>query len=416
MKDKVDIEEREKKTKKGIYSVNKTIFSFFFFTLLFIFTTSHDLYIKASRINSPQIKQILVAILAPIDSFATSIGLTNLFNSSRQKILEIAELDKELNWENFYYIEEDASIAQNKDEKESIQPIPKPKNKRLKKTPKKKDDSSLIENNENTVSQLEDEIAEKKNEQEKEQDTSSYQIDEFDNSYVEDFIPELSPYIYDENNPFHLLMVGDSQMYSVANGLKKLTAGQEAIEITDISIQSSGFIRGDYYNWEKKLENTFKEKPGYYHAVVILLGMNDYQDILENNRFIVRESKEWEAKYRDKIVKVINLLLLNTKKVYWLGMPVVRRASYNDDLRYIDSVQERVANEYNHIGLKRISLAKITPGEGVPYTESVQKEDGNIIRIMKQDGVHYTLAGGQYVMEGFLQDLYTSWYIKPPEK
>ena len=391
MKDNTE-EETEKKTKKGIYSVNKTIFSFFFFTLLFIFTTSHDLYIKASRINSPQIKKILVAILAPIDSLATNIGLTDIFNSSRQKILEVAKLDKELDWENFYYIEDDASIAQNIDKKENIQPLIKPK--KPKKPPKKADDSSLAKEKEDSSSHQVEEVAESTGEQEREQDEISYQIDEWDNSYVEDFIPELSPYIYDENNPFHLLMVGDSQMYSVANGLKKLTAGQEAIEITDISIQSSGFI----------------------HAVVILLGMNDYQDILENNRFIPRESKEWEARYRDKIVRVINLLLLNTKKVYWLGMPVVRRASYNDDLRYIDGVQERVANEYNHIGLKRISLAKITPGEGVPYTESVQKEDGNIIRIMKQDGIHYTLSGGQYVMEDFLKDLYTSWYIKPPEK
>ena len=413
MKDNTE-EETEKKTKKGIYSVNKTIFSFFFFTLLFIFTTSHDLYIKASRINSPQIKKILVAILAPIDSLATNIGLTDLFNSSRQKILEVAKLDKELDWESFYYIEDDASIAQNIDKKENIQPLIKPK--KPKKPPKKTDDSSLVKEKEDSISYQVEEVAESTDEQEGEQDEISYQIDEWDNSYVEDFIPEISPYIYDENNPFHLLMVGDSQMYSVANGLKKLTAGQEAIEITDISIQSSGFIRGDYYNWEKKLENIFKEKPDYYHAVVILLGMNDYQDILENNRFIPRESKEWEARYRDKIVRVINLLLLNTKKVYWLGMPVVRRASYNDDLRYIDGVQERVANEYNHIGLKRISLAKITPGEGVPYTESVQKEDGNIIRIMKQDGIHYTLSGGQYVMEDFLKDLYTSWYIKPPEK
>ena len=411
MKDKTN-----ERTKKGIYSVNKTIFSFLFFTLIFVFIASHDLYIRASHINSPQIRTILVAILAPIDSFTSRIGISHVFTNSRQRLLELAKLDKELDWENYYYKEDDATIAQKIRERDDIQPLSKIKNKEPEKPHTKPDDPSLAKENEDEKQQLE-EVDESYNEQNVGDDKKeeSY-LDDRDDFYLEEPILQSSPYIYDENNPFHLLMVGDSQMYSVANGLKKLTAGQEAIEITDISIHSSGFIRGDYYNWEKKLENIFKEKPDYYHAVVILLGMNDYQDIFESNKVLVRESKEWEAKYRDKIVRVINLLLLNTKKVYWLGMPVVRRASYNDDLRYIDSVQERVAGEYNHIGLKRISLAKIAPGEGVPYTESIQKEDGKIIRIMKADGVHYTLAGGQYVMENFLQDLYTSWYIKPPEK
>jgi len=363
------MEEKKTNNKKGVYSSNKTIFSFLIFVIIFVFLTSGDLYIRASHIKNHYIRSILTSTLKPIDNFATQIGISVFFSDMRKTTLELAQLS------NAIVANEDSSIP-----------------------------------NKNIQEKKETTEKEKKEHNMKEGLESSYNEEEA----LGDAGFNLSPYIYDERNPFHLLMVGDSQMYSIANGLKKLTAGQDSIEITDISIHSSGFIRGDYYNWEKKLENIFKEKPNYYHAVVILLGMNDYQDIYNNNNTVlVRETPQWEEKYRDKIVRVMNLLLLNSKKVYWLGMPIVRRASYNDDLRYIDKLQDDIAREYNHIGLKRIPLSGIAPGEGVPYTDTVQKKDGTIIRLMKTDGVHYTIAGGQYVMEEFLKELYSEWYIKP---
>ncbi|MGP1437443.1 MAG: SGNH/GDSL hydrolase family protein [Treponema sp.] len=380
-----------KEKKKGAYSVNKTIFSFLIFTLLFVFITSSDLYSKSSHVENIYIRTILTSILKPIDNLARKVGVTNLFNQARQKVLSFSKLNKELEWEEFYYTENNIQEEiVKKIEKEENRKKPMGREKPLKK--KKLYEEQLLEE----VPVIED--LEGEGEEIKE-------------------IEEISPYLYDENKPFRLLMVGDSQMYSVANGLKKLTIENKAIEITDIAIHSSGFIRGDYYNWEKKLENVFKEREaGYYQASVILLGMNDYQDIYTYSSFLLRETKEWEEKYKERIMKVLNVLLLNTKKVYWLGMPLVRRATYNDDLRYIDKIQKEIADEYNQPNLQRISIASIAPGDGVPYTDTIQKEDGTIIRLMKADGIHYTAQGGEYVMEGFLKELYITWFIKPNMK
>ena len=71
-----------------------------------------------------------------------------------------------------------------------------------------------------------------------------------------------------------------------------------------------------------------------------------------------------------------------------------------------------MADEYLFSNLVRISLASVAPGDGVPYTDTIQKADGTIVRLMKADGIHYTNQGGEYVMEGFLRELYTSWFIK----
>ena len=377
------------KKEKGSYSVNKTMLGFLLFTLLFVFISSSDLYVKSSHVENVYMRAILTSILKPIDSLARRTGVTNLFNTTRQKLLELAKLNNELEWEEFYYTSTEDELAKETNEADvknemRVKGRAKPLEKKV------LEEVSPIVLEEDEAEELE-ESKEVQNEEE-----------------------EISPYVYDESRPFHLLMIGDSQMYSIANGLKKLTEENKSIEITDIAIHSSGFVRGDYYNWEKKLENVFKEKEtGYYHASVILLGMNDYQDIYTPSSLLLRETKEWEEKYKERIMKVLNVLLLNTKKVYWLGLPLVRRAAYNDDLRYIDKIQEGVAVDYELSNLVRISLASIAPGDGVPYTDTIQKEDGTIIRLMKGDGIHYTSQGGQYVMEGFLKDLYTTWFIKP---
>ena len=412
--------------KKGFYSIGKIALSFLIFTLIFVFLTSHSLHVRASNIQNQQIKKILIFILQPIDNFATKIGVNTFFDNSRKTLLKVAQLDKIPDWEEFYYVEEVRNIQE---ESVAIAPIEKKNIEKAKKLEVEQEEGATEnesdDNNEGHDKALDEQIRDESRIEEKE-----IQDDEKDRSGIDDqeemsdaekanFKEEAppSPYLYDEEKPFRILMVGDSQMYSIANGLKKLTAGQDAIEITDFSIQSSGFIRGDYYNWEKKIANIFSEQEiGHYHIAVVLLGMNDYQDIFYGNTYLVRETKGWEERYRDKIVRVMNLLLLHTKKVYWLGMPIVRRGTYNDDLRYIDKVQEAVAREYHHSGLKRVSLAKIAPGEGVPFTETIQKEDGDIIRLMKSDGVHYTLAGGEYIMSSFLKDLYAEWYIKPMQK
>ena len=377
-----------KEKKKGIYSINKTLLSFLIFTLLFVFVTSGDLYLKSSHTKNVYIRAILTSILKPIDNLAKNTGVSNLFNQTRQEVLSFSKLNKELEWEEFYYTPTQEEVAIT--EKEEVQLEEKPRLKgRAKPLEKKpKEEEIILEDKE-----VDEEIEENEELREEQEETISY--------------------VYDENRPFHLLMIGDSQMHSIANGLKKLVAENKAIEITDISIHSSGFVRGDYYNWEKKLENVFKEKEvGYYHASVVLLGMNDYQDIYTHSSLLLRETKEWEEKYKERIMKVLNVLLLNTKKVYWLGLPLVRRATYNDDLRYIDKIQAEVADEYLFSNLVRISLASVAPGDGVPYTDTIQKADGTIVRLMKADGIHYTNQGGEYVMEGFLRELYTSWFIK----
>lgn len=445
--------------KEGKYSVNKTAGAFIIFVLLFSVFCAQPLKIKLSGIKNTYFKNLAFYLIKPVEDLSHNLKIYNLFPYTRNCILTFTKLNKKLEWEDFYYTE-------NTDSNNIETPIKQPLQKKappylyLKKcealqiaelekikygfsSSETSSESSLEQQNKaagkiETKKEIPDlEIkAEKENQTEEnfsansaensltqtkeltraeaEEENSEMQENIQDKKIEKEDITSAVVYDYTVEKPFRILMFGDSQMRSLAGGLQKLISEQKAIQITEISVHSSGFVRGDYYNWNKKLENVFNEaKNAPYDATIFLLGMNDYQNFYSNEgKVLVKESSAWEEKYKEKVNEILKLVLANSKKVYWLGLPVVRRKTFNEDLSYIENVQIKTAAEYNNKNLIKISLREIAPGKGSPYIDNIQIEDGKYIKLMRDDGIHYTISGGEYIMKSFLETLYKDWKIE----
>jgi hypothetical protein len=216
--------------------------------------------------------------------------------------------------------------------------------------------------------------------------------------------PLVSSRIYSRDNPLPVYFFGDSQVFSLASGLSRLAGKDSAIDIDFLAIHSSGFIRDDFYDWPRKLEDTLADKE--YAAVVVMLGMNDYQNFWTDDRRALKKRTEgWETVYRDKCRTIIDTALSRAMRVYWIGMPKVKNPSYDDNLSYIETIHNSVADEYSPDVLSRISLRSVIPGDGKPYSESVEIAPGRVQRIMTEDGSHFTVEGGQLVMQGLFDRL-----------
>lgn len=420
--------------KEGKYSVNKTAGAFIIFVLLFTLFCVKPLERKIILIKNSYVKNICAHLIKPVHDISVYFKIYNFFPRARNAVLDFTKLNERLEWENFYYgydeNEFDKSLNADIFLKDFFQNIDfenelslktekghgrkgylSASGESIKKGRKEKDiekDEPVTEENGNTETPPE-----------KQQDKKSKPAEHKTERKKQTPPPQkkLRPAVkkaeYTAKRPFRILMFGDSQMRSLAGGLQKLTSGQKAIQITEISVHSSGFVRGDYYNWNKKLESIFagsKEKP--YDAVAFILGMNDYQNFYSNGKILAKESSEWEEKYKEKIEKLLNIVLSNSKKVYWFGMPVVRKPVYNEDLEYIDKVQKAVSDVHPDGNLVRFSLRNIAPGRGAPYTDTVKTQNGKHIKLMRDDGIHFTISGGEYLMQSFLKTLYNDWSIE----
>ncbi len=204
--------------------------------------------------------------------------------------------------------------------------------------------------------------------------------------------------VFSTDNPLEMYMFGDSQVFSLGSGLSRLVGKDGMIKVDYLAIHSSGFIRGDYYDWPGKLADTFSGR--HYSAAIVMLGMNDYQNFRgKDGKILKKTSPEWESVYREKCRNIIDLVLEEVPRVYWLGMPRVKNKVYDESLRYIDRVQQSVVEEYSPDLVTRIAIMDYVPGKGKSYSDSIVDPKGRQIRVMSEDGTHFTVDGGQFAMK-----------------
>ena len=217
---------------------------------------------------------------------------------------------------------------------------------------------------------------------------------------------------YSARMPLRMFFFGDSQMRSIAAGMTRALGSDTSIAVRDLSVPSSGFLRSDYYNWPQKLEAVFAgQKDGErFDAAVIFLGMNDYQDMWTTGGIILTAgSPEWEEVYR-KMVKVhLDTALASVPRLYWLGLPVVRSAAYNEKMQYLNAVHDSVAEEYDSKKLVRISLKSLVEQYGTGYIGAIKPKGSAWISLMQSDGIHYTIEGGEYLMKRFIERLHRDY-------
>ena len=225
------------------------------------------------------------------------------------------------------------------------------------------------------------------------------------------------PVVHSARMPLRLFFFGDSQMRSIAAGMTRALGSDTSIAVRELSVPSSGFLRSDYYNWPQKLEAIFADqKDGErFDAAVIFLGMNDYQDMWTTGGIILTAgSSEWEEVYR-KMVKVhLDTALASVPRLYWLGLPVVRSAAYNEKIQYLNAVHDSVAEEYDSKKLVRISLKGLVEQYGTGYIGAIKPEGSAWIPLIQGDGIHYTIEGGEYLMKHFIDRLHRDYAFETP--
>jgi len=426
------------KDKKSIfYSANKALSFFLLCIFLFMLLLGKSLDDFSSKIKNPYAADVFKTAVKPVSELSQKLKLDNLIPSARSFFLRYAGLEGLSDWDSFYYMDsaelihrerllalENLGEAIDKSQRDVLPAESKPED--VAAVKKMVDElEAKLENINTVLDRLKDieqarvaelekiRLTQKMLELRKE-DIFETAVKEGESNVEQAEAPK-KVYTYNTERPLRILMIGDSQMHSIAAGFLRLTGQNSSIRVKEISVHSSGFIRGDYYNWPKKLKNVFEESQNEpYDIAVIFLGMNDYQNFYaDSGKVLVKETEDWESAYRDKIITHLDVLFANTKKVYWLGMPVVRDKIYNAQLLYIEDLQKKIASEYSSIILNKFSLSSIAPGEGVPYTDTLKTAEGKKIRLMKDDGHHYTISGGEYIMQPFLELLYKDWDLEP---
>lgn len=182
---------------------------------------------------------------------------------------------------------------------------------------------------------------------------------------------------------------GDSMADGVWAALYRDLRIHPGVTVTKFSEVSTGLSRYDYVNVQTKTAGQIAGEP--IDAAVILFGTNDGQAIELDGVIHDFGSEEWKAAYARRIDDLVGLLRGQGIVVYWVGLPEMKRASFDEKMNLINEV---VASRMAALGVPFIETETLTRDAAGEYDAYLSDPDTGRRRLMRlNDGIHMTMAG-----------------------
>lgn len=181
---------------------------------------------------------------------------------------------------------------------------------------------------------------------------------------------------------------GDSMGDGLWTALYRDLNGEDGVTVAKFSEVSTGLSRYDYVDIQAKTARQLRETP--VDAAVVLFGTNDAQGISLDGQIHAFGTPGWRAAYGRRIDDLVALLRANDVAVYWVGLPRMKRESFDAKMSVINAV---VKARMAALGVPLIETTAATSNAEGDYEAYLAGPDGRRRLMRANDGVHMTMAG-----------------------
>ena len=202
---------------------------------------------------------------------------------------------------------------------------------------------------------------------------------EFQRTYVNPF---------PKGDRYRVVVLGDSLGDGLWSGLYRTFDEDKNLEIVNRSKVSTGFVRVDYYDWNKALDDILKEND--YQMAVVMFGANDNQPIRQGKEFFKPGTDAWREAYAQRVEAFIKKLRAAKLAVYWAGLPIMRSPDQSDDAQFLNDVFREKAFIN---GAKFVDTWSGFTDDSGRYSAYGPDMEGQVKRLRADDGVHFTMRG-----------------------
>ena len=188
--------------------------------------------------------------------------------------------------------------------------------------------------------------------------------------------------------PLRIGVFGDSMADGLYAGLYRDLQDQPNVSVTKFSQVSTGLSRYDYVNIQAKTQAQLDEHP--VDVAVMLFGTNDAQGIDTGGVVHMFGTDGWKAAYGKRIDDLVALLRSRDVAVYWVGLPRMKRDTFDARMMLINGVVEA---RMRALGVPYIETVGLTSnGEG-GYEAYLPTDGGRRVLMRAGDGIHMSMAG-----------------------
>jgi uncharacterized protein len=168
---------------------------------------------------------------------------------------------------------------------------------------------------------------------------------------------------------------------------------------------SSGLASNAVRDWPANFtQEQLQYRP---EAVIFMVGANDAPIV--GSAVDATGAPAWEAKYRAQVDRMMDLLVggVAHRTVFWVGSPILG-TRYNHGAEEVDRVmREEAAKRPNVVYIDAYSLF----AENGEYSTSLPDAKGNRVGMRAGDGVHFSIAGAEFLAQHVYRFLNTRWNL-----
>ncbi len=182
---------------------------------------------------------------------------------------------------------------------------------------------------------------------------------------------------------------GDSMADGLWTGLYREMRDQPGVTVTKFSEVSTGLSRYDYVDIQAKTTRQIAEDP--VDVAVILFGTNDAQGISLDGVVHDFGTDGWKAAYAKRVDDLVAMLRGQDVAVYWVGLPAMKRASFDAKMMLINQV---VSARMQALGVPYLETETLTQNAEGEYDAYLPETGTGRRRLMRaNDGIHMSMAG-----------------------
>jgi hypothetical protein len=201
-------------------------------------------------------------------------------------------------------------------------------------------------------------------------------------------LPPAKPAIEKATGATRLAVFGDSMAVDLAKALERMFAEDPNIVIIPQGVGSSGFVRPDFFDWNKTIGEQIAANS--FDLAVVIVGINDRQTMKFGGKSYKSLTVEWSAEYSARVSNFVMQLRNAGKPTIWIGMPPMEAPSYNKAIAGINELQKLAVFSG---GAEFLDITERFLNEEGKYSAFGPDLNGNRVRMRKDDGIHFSAAG-----------------------
>lgn len=200
--------------------------------------------------------------------------------------------------------------------------------------------------------------------------------------------PPAVPEVAKSESARRIAVFGDSLGVDIARALERLYANNPELAVIDEAVGSSGFVRDDFFDWNRAIEDQIIGNS--FDIAVVAIGINDRQALNGAEAL----SDPWRQGYRARLDAFLGDLAAANKEVIWIELPPMEQPSYGAAMAQISSIHKAAVNA---VGGEWVETYDRYLGEDGRYSADGPDLNGNIVVMRKGDGIHFSAAGADKV-------------------